>query len=221
MKKNALLLPLAGLMIAGSAVTGVTAFANAAESTTARTAPMQQDARVRPAAMGKITAISGSTITLQDMQNSTTYTVDASAATVTKHGKPAAQGEAPTKTTVQLSTLAVGDIVAVRGTVNGSVIAATALELGGGMGMHGGMGHGPNAVRGTVSAVNGSTITVTGKDGTTYTVNASGATATKMQTIDVSAIGVGDTVSVGGTISGSTVTATHIMDGVPPVGAQK
>lgn len=85
-----------------------------------------------------------------------------------------------------------------------------------GPGMMGRMhGRGPG-IFGTVSAVSGDTITVTGKNGTTYTVNASGATVDKIVQLKVGDIKVGDTVGVQGQVSGSSVTANHIMDGIPP-----
>ncbi len=74
--------------------------------------------------------------------------------------------------------------------------------------------HTPRGVAGTVTAVSGTTITLTGKDGTTYTVNAGTATVEKIETINASAIAVGDTLMVGGT----SVTAEHIMDGKMPEG---
>ena len=77
---------------------------------------------------------------------------------------------------------------------------------------------GDHGVMGTVSAVNGSTITLTGKDGSTYTVDATKASISKTSTIDVSGVAVGDTLMVGGTVSGTSVTADHIMDGTMPIG---
>jgi len=72
---------------------------------------------------------------------------------------------------------------------------------------------------GTVSAVNGNSITVTGRNATptivTYTVDATNATVTKNNTAStVSAIAVGDTIAVQGTVSGTNVTAKTIRDGV-------
>ena len=78
--------------------------------------------------------------------------------------------------------------------------------------------HMGRGVAGTITAVNGSTITLTGKDGTTYTVDATKATISKTSTIDVTGLSVGDTLMVGGTVSGSSVTADHIMDGAMPTG---
>ena len=77
-------------------------------------------------------------------------------------------------------------------------------------------------VAGTVSAISGSSITVTdSRTNTVYTVDASGATIHKASTdiktapavITVSGIAVGDTITVQGTITGTTVTAKNIMDG--------
>lgn len=102
-----------------------------------------------------------------------------------------------------------------------------------GRGQRGDMMQRAPGVFGTVSAVSGTTLTVTSKMGprpeqastnaasagteTTYTVNASNATVVKDgSTSSVSAIAVGDTVMVRGTVSGTTVTATEIHDGIPP-----
>ncbi len=77
----------------------------------------------------------------------------------------------------------------------------------------------PQGVMGTVSAVSGDTITLTGKDGTTYTVNAGSASITKNMTVGISDIKVGDTLMAQGTVNGTSVTATNIHDGVPPMGS--
>jgi membrane-bound inhibitor of C-type lysozyme len=80
-------------------------------------------------------------------------------------------------------------------------------------------------VMGTVSSVDGTTLTVTGfgrpdsasstnTATTTYSVDASGATVMKDNaTSTVSAIAVGDAVTVRGTVSGTSITATSIFDG--------
>ncbi len=80
---------------------------------------------------------------------------------------------------------------------------------------------GMRGVFGTVSAINGNSLTVTSKVGpsgataTTYNVDATNAKVTKNNvTSSASAIVVGDTVMVQGTVSGSNVTATIIRDGV-------
>lgn len=73
-------------------------------------------------------------------------------------------------------------------------------------------------VGGTVTAVNGNTITVTGPNGTSYTINAGSAAITKDETVSVSDIAVGDTIMANGTVSGTSVDATAIHDGKMPMG---
>ena len=78
-----------------------------------------------------------------------------------------------------------------------------------------GFRHGtPPAAEGSVTAVSGNTITLTGKNGATYTIDAESAKVKKVSDSDVSNIAVGDTLQVNGSTSGSTVTATNIVDGV-------
>jgi hypothetical protein len=74
---------------------------------------------------------------------------------------------------------------------------------------------------GTVSAINGNILTVVGRGpgtnqaSTTYTVDATNSTVVKNNaTTTISAVLVGDTVSVRGTVSGTNVTATSIRDGL-------
>jgi hypothetical protein len=90
------------------------------------------------------------------------------------------------------------------------------------MGMHGGRGsggphgrHGHNGVMGTVTAVNGSTITVTGMDGTSYSVTVDTAKVERVVVGALTDIQVGDRIGVHGAVSGTTVTADRIMDDIP------
>jgi hypothetical protein len=142
MKKNALILPLAALTLAVSAAGGAVAMASA--DTIAPTAATTQSAttqgtRVKPAAMGMVTAISGTTITLADKRDATTYTVDAAGATVLKHvafatGTARVPGTKPTETTIPVSAIAVGDMLMVEGTANGTSVTATTIHDGMGFG---------------------------------------------------------------------------------------
>lgn len=70
-------------------------------------------------------------------------------------------------------------------------------------------------VAGTVSAVNGSSLTLMAKNGTTYTVNGTDATVTNNANASASfsSIRVGDQLVVRGTLSGSTITADKVADG--------
>jgi hypothetical protein len=70
--------------------------------------------------------------------------------------------------------------------------------------------------------VNGTTITLqeeADEGSTVYTVDASNATVMKDgASSQLSGVAVGDKIFVDGTVNGSTVTATRIMDGRPPQG---
>ena len=162
---------------------------------------------------GTIASISGSSFTLTGM-NGSIYTVNAGSATV----KDGPNG------TASIASLTAGAKVVVEGSLSRSTITATEIHTGMGPGEGGfGRGRGPGGkgVMGQVTAVSGNTITVTGKDGKTYSVDAGSATIGKMVTISASDVKVGDTVGVEGSVNGTTVTATHIMDGVPPIGNQQ
>jgi hypothetical protein len=177
----------------------------------------------RPDVMGEITAINGNTITVtsKDPRNQSatpiTYTTDLTNATIKKRTGSAAP------TTVSIASLTVGDHVGITGTITGTSVIATEVISGmphggrGGPGTHGMGMHGKKpGVHGTVVSVSGNTITLSDKDGKTYTVDATNATVSKMTTSTVSQIAVGDTLGVQGTVSGTTVTATDIMNGMPP-----
>lgn len=211
-KKPIIALAALGVIGAGAGA-GALASAQTATSTadtTTHTRSMGGDMQRAPGVHGKITAISGNTLTVADERAGTTYTVDASAAAVTK----ATEGSAPTASTV--SALVVGDTVGVEGTVSGTNVAATKIMSGfGGKGFGGMRGHGRGA-SGTVTSVSGNTITIAGDNGTSYTINASDTTkVSKMVDLTVADIKVGDRIGAQGALSGTTVTATHIMDGVP------
>jgi hypothetical protein len=233
--------PLAAAALILSSVGGFVAAAHADTSTvspvatTASATKGQQGTHQKPAAMGTVTAVNGDSITLTDKQSGTTYTVDATNATIKKMSASSSAASVagtsstasaastsrtrPTPTTITVSDIVVGDTLMVQGTVSGTTVTATSIMDGqmmggrGGFGGHGG-GRGPG-VQGTITAVNGTTLTVTGKNGTTYTVDGSAATASKMETISVSQLEVGDTVGIEGTVTGDAVTAQNIMDGMP------
>lgn len=215
--KNIILVPaLAGLMLVGGAVAGYTGLASAQSSETSTNtnpvAGMFQKMRSQvPHVGGTISAINGTVITVTGNERHTgTFAVETSGATFTKAGASAS-----------LSSFAVGDYVRAEGTVNGTNVTATTVTdapgmgMGkGGHGMGGRHGKGPG-VMGQVSAISGSTITVTGMDGKSYTVEAGSAKIQRFVTGALSDIAVGDRIGVQGTVSGTTVTATNIMDDVP------
>lgn len=179
---------------------------------------------------GTVTAVNGNTLTVTDNRTKTTYTVDASGATVTKDGKSSTVG-----------AIAVNDAIIVQGTVSGTNVTATSIRDGALGRGPGGIQNGPGTrgILGTVTGINGATLTISNhvgrsdenteqnknasedqsesaSSGTTYTVDASGATVFKQgATTTVSSIQVGDTVMVQGTVSGTNITASTIRDGVP------
>jgi hypothetical protein len=77
-------------------------------------------------------------------------------------------------------------------------------------------GNGQPVIGGTVSAISGNTLTVTtAQGGVTYSVNVSSAVIKKGNaTSSVSSIAIGDKVIVQGSVSGSSVTASSVIDSV-------
>ena len=207
--QNIITIPaIAALMLAGGAIAGYTGLVAAQSSTDTVTTERQER---RPHVGGEITEISGTTLTVSDKRSGTSYTVETSGATIMKDGASA-----------ELSSFAVGDHVMAKGTMSGATMTAAKVFGGmpkGGFGGHGhGRGHG---VMGEVTAVNGSTITVTGMDGTSYTVNADGARVKRMAEGSLSDIAVGDRIGVHGEVSGTSVNAETIMDDMPEKPAQQ
>ena len=186
---------------------------------------------MKPAVFGTVSAISGNIITVTSKKGfapktegatsttatvvNTTFTVDATSAKITKDN-----------TTGTISSIAVGDTIVAEGTLTGTNLVATTIR-------DGIMKKGPNInpqqepsaitnngqpmVAGTVSAVNGSTFTLTNKSNSAYTVDVTNATIMRdSKTASVSNIGVGDIVLVQGTINGTSVIASNIIDQAKP-----
>ncbi|MFA6050418.1 MAG: DUF5666 domain-containing protein [Candidatus Paceibacterota bacterium] len=169
----------------------------------------------RPELVGKVTAINGTTLTVvgkgkeRESSASTTFTVNASNATILKGGA-----------TTTVSAIAVGDVVLVQGTINGSTIDAKVI--------HSGvrnkdkekedkpkiLNNGQPVIAGKVTAVSSTTITVMGGASTTYTVNATNAkfVVKGNASTTISSIEVGDNVIVQGTVNGSSVVATTVIE---------
>lgn len=203
-------LPLLGiLMLAGGGIAGYAGLVSA-QSTDGGQAPTERGMfNSTPRAGGEITAINGTTITVSGQRKGGSYTIETSGATFSKDGEAS-----------NLAAFAVGDTVMAEGTLSGTTLTATkvfgGMPQGGKGGMGGPGGHGRGAgVMGEVTGVDGNTITVTGKNGQTYTVEAGSATVQKMVTGSLSDIAVGDTIGVQGAVSGTSVTASTIMDDMP------
>ncbi len=192
---------------------------------------------MRGGIFGTVTAVQGTVITMQDIGRdgfgpagtstataAVTYTVDASNATVIKGGASST-----------LSAVIAGDHIMVRGTLNGRTVTASSIIDGVSPGMRGGgpfrgdtsstssffQGNGEPVVGGTVTAVNGVMLTITNAGGTAYTIDASHATVMRGNaTSSAATIVVNDRVLVQGTVNGTAVTASTIIDqGTVPAAA--
>ncbi len=196
-----------GLIIAATAFAAGPTGANAARGARARV----------PGAFETVSAINGTTLSVTSKTpksgTATTYAVDASNAKVMKNG-----------TSSSVSVIAVGDTVMVQGTVNGTNVAATVIRDSAMRGRPGStppgqpqnlpiQGNGEPVVGGNVTAANGTTLTVTNKSNVVYAVDASNAKVEKAGTsTSVSAISVGDNVIIQGTVNGTSVTASSVID---------
>ena len=189
---------------------------------------------MRPYVSGTVLSINGNTITIsgkpltksdddQDKtKTSVTYTVDATNAVVIKN-----------KTISKVSDILVGDTVKVQGVVNGTNITAVSIRDGVMMSEKGAenrgkekiasstpmiVGNGQPIVGGIISAISSSTITITNKSNVVYTVNTSNAKIVQgKNTILLSNLAVGDSVIVQGTVNGTAITASSIIDQNKPV----
>ncbi|MFA5996501.1 MAG: hypothetical protein WC790_02150 [Candidatus Paceibacterota bacterium] len=210
-KKIATIPVLAATFLVGGAVTALATTASAANQD--GTGPAQSAQRVHgrgPGIGGTITAIQGSTITITDKRDAKTYTIDASGAAM----KKMSIGTAPVTET--LADLAVGEMIMARGAVSGTSVTATEVIEGDFRfdGTRPMQSNRPGVI-GTVTAVQGSTITVTNMDGTVHTVDASEAIVEKHVSSSLSDITVGARINAMGDISGTSVKAKVIVTGAP------
>ena len=178
---------------------------------------------MKPGVFGTVSAVSGNTITVSGKQSfgatatTTTYIVDATNAKVMKNN-----------TASTVSAIATGDTIMAQGTLKGTNLVATMIRDGvmtrGTKNPNGTTpaprnqtspitGNGQPVVAGTVSMINGSTLTITNKSNVTYTIDATNAKIVQGQnTITVSSVAVGDMIIAQGTINGSNVTASSVID---------
>ena len=215
MKRNTGLF-VTGSLVLSSLLLGSTAFA---------AGPGMMGRGHAPGVFGTVSAINGTTLTVESKgfgqsATATTYTVDASKATVTKSGNAST-----------LSAVTLGDTVMVAGTVTGTSVVATTIRDGvmghGGMrpgGMHASstvaviQGNGQPVIGGAVTAVSGSSLTVTNKSNVTYTVDVASAKIVKAgATSTIASVSVGDNVVVQGTVNGTAVVASSVLDQGAPI----
>ncbi len=185
-----------------------------------------------PGVSGTVSSINGNIITISGYERSpasntasaTSFTVDATHATIKKNNA-----------TSTISSIAVGDKIFALGTVTGTNIVATTIVDGAfmmrarediGSGMMGSstltqpfVGNGQPVVAGTIGSISGNTLTITTTSNVTYTVDATNAKIVQGQnTIQLSALSVGETVVVQGVVNGNLVTANTVIDQTPSGG---
>lgn len=183
---------------------------------------------MKPALLGVVSSIgSSSTLTVNGKLGfgrndaaTSSFTVNASGAKVIKNNA-----------TSTLGSIAVGDTVAIQGTVNGNVVAATVIRAGIVIGGNGPIsqkgddkkdkpkmppivvGNGQPIVAGSVTLVGSTSLTITNKSNVTYNIDATNAKiVVGNATSTLSNIKVGDTVVVQGTINSNSIVASSIID---------
>lgn len=176
-----------------------------------------------PGTFGTVSSVSGETLMVasrgfRSASTTTVYTVNAAGAVVVKDGA-----------TSTLSAVAQGDHVLIEGTVSGTNITATLIRDGFGPGARAGgnaadrkppaiTGNGEPVIAGSITAVAGTTLTVTTGNGVVYSVAAGNASIVERgATSTLASVSVGDRVVVQGAVNGNAVTASSIIDsGAPP-----
>lgn len=179
---------------------------------------------MKPGVFGTVSAVNGNTMTVAGKQGFGPNAVDATFNVDATNAKVMKDGVAGTVTSI-----IVGDKVMIEGAVNGTNVVATLILDGKIKMMSRGRskegdannfgkdinitGNGQPVVAGTVTTVNGSTLTVTNKSNVTYTIDATSAKITQGPNIvTVSSVAVGDIVIAQGTINGNSVVATTVID---------
>jgi hypothetical protein len=149
---------------------------------------------------GTVTAIAGNVVTITNAAGAT-YTIDATSA------------KFPTQPTAQtLATIIVGDKISSVGTLSGTTVVATRITD---------MSSFERTVfSGRITAISGSMITITDMKKVVKTVDATSATIVKggrtVTTETISDLKVGNRIMAIGTVSGTAITATKIIDSGAP-----
>lgn len=168
---------------------------------------------------GSVTAVSGTTISVRDSRTNVIYSVDTTKAMIDKN-----------RVAILVSGIAIGDMVLVEGTTTGTTVMATSIHDGVLAKRNGEwndgknkdeknnqalfpQGNGQPIIGGTVTLINGTIVTITNKSNVTYTIDISTATVNKGGKIaQKTDIMVGDTILAQGTITGTSVVATAVVD---------
>lgn len=154
--------------------------------------------KVQNGFVGTITAINGDSVTIL-AKNGTSYSVAIGGAKIWS-------GKNQTSST---SSLAVGKTVIVDGTITNTAVVARNVYL-----VTLPTPSVSAGISGTVTAISGTTITMLAANGSTYSVNTTNAEikSAKNKDIDHNTIAVGDSITVRGTVTGTTIEATSVVD---------
>lgn len=178
--------------------------------------------KTTPNVIGKVSAINGNILTIISKQGfnkaepkaTVTLTVDATSAKLLRGNK-----------VIALTDIAIGDNIIVQGAITGTNVVATVIhdgKIGNGKNNNDNNqailqieGNGQPIVAGAVSTITGSTITITNGSNVTYTVDATNAKIVQGKNIIlISGVKTGDNVIVQGTVNGTSVVASTIIDQV-------
>ncbi len=174
--------------------------------------------------IGTVSNVSGNTLTIVSRPGfgkpgldnkgpgTTTFTVDAANAKITKRNA-----------TSSISNVAVGDIVIVQGTLNGTNITATIIRDNIGLERNATStppftSDGQPITAGRISAIDGQTITIANRSNVSYTIDASSSKILQGRNeSDISTLKTGDTVIVQGAVNGTSISASTILDQTKPI----
>jgi hypothetical protein len=194
---------------------------------------MEVRARMIPRVFGTVASINGNIITVTSVRgekdrnrSTTTFTIDATNAKIFKNNA-----------TSTIQSIVTGDTIVARGTLKGTNLVATEIRDGKPMMGRGDnqndrngqkenddknkrasstpviVGNGQPVVGGSVTTINGSTLTITNKSGVVYTIDATNAVIQKGDSKStVASIAVGDTVVVQGSVNGQSIVASSVLD---------
>lgn len=156
-----------------------------------------------PAVVGTVTAKTDTTLTIKAGNSGTIYVVDASNAKVRRGNDD-----------ISFSSISVNDAVVIQGAISGNTIVATSIVTAKAGTVTKPMPNDMSGIIGTITATSDTSITIVGKNGTTYTVMTADASIWKDKNSKggMDDLDVGDSVIIQGKVNGTSVTATNVVE---------
>ncbi len=205
MSKKTVIITVAAMVLIATSMANIrTASAEVSAAPYSETDTHKGAWRHAPGVFGTVISIKGDIISIQNKKG-VIYTVDTNNTKIMKDKK----------TVLSLSDITVGDPLIILGQVSGSSISASTIFDGPGRTSDPAKTRG---IAGIVRTVSGTTIGVTGRNGTQYIVDASNAEVVKISgrnktTSSVFDVSPGDTVLIRGKVTDTTISADKITDG--------